>query len=296
MSDYLGRLSERALGVANLVQPAIAPLFAPAPIATVFPTSEDEENDRSRSSTTNEFPRVMASSVVAPINERTVMVRSPVVVNEEEPLAKVNSFPNPSAEADTSNKALQSELSFRSENPHVSQTILAANVESRHPNGSREERPEKRAVPLQFPGIVPSPNPFAADAVPIIDRYLAMMEPVERVEESIEVGPAGRTPLKVAVARITPEAGQQELGAHDAPNVDAQRLMAQLRSLGRVNPTQTERPEQNATSPIVRINIGRIEVRAVHSAAAPAPQPRPEPAHPTVTLTDYLTKKRGAGT
>jgi hypothetical protein len=285
MSDYLGRLSERALGIANLVQPAIAPLFASAPTPTAFPISE-EENDPNRSNTTNEFPRVTVSSVAAPINERTVMVRSPVEINEEKPLEKVNLFPNPSVDANTSNRMLQLKLSLASENANASQTNLGTNFENRHANG---------AVPPQLPGIVPSPRPADADGVPRADRYLPMSDPMERVDESFEVDPAGPTPLKPPVRRISPIAGNHELTTDDAPNVDTQRLMVQLRSRGATTTPRTMQSDQNAAAPIVRINIGRIEVRAVQPSVAPAPQPRRDTARPSVTLTDYLTKKRGAG-
>jgi hypothetical protein len=263
MSDYLGRLSERALGIASLVRPAIVPLFASAPTPIAFPISE-EENDRSRRNTTNEFPPVMVSSVAAPINERTVIVRSPLETNEEKPLEKVNPFPNPSAEAHTSNKTLRS-----------------TNFESRHANG---------AVPPQLPDIVPSPRPAVADVSPITERYLPMNEPMEAIDE---VDRAGRTSSKLPVRRLSPEARDSELGAHDVPNVEAQRLMAQLRNLGATTTPRITQSEQNAAAPTVRINIGRVEVRAVQPAVATAPQPRREPARPTVTLTDYLTKKHG---
>ena len=295
MSDYLSRLSERALGVASLVQPTIAPLFAATPIAMVFPTSEVEENDRSRRRTTNVFPPEMASSVAAPTNERTVMEPSPEELNDETPREKRLFFPNSSMEADTGDKALYPKLSFQSENPHITQTILATNVESGHTNGIREHTPETRPVPPEFPAIALSPRPAAATVVPMADRGLPTNEPMTRSDESVELDPAGRISVKLTGRRVIPDSGRHELGADEAPEFDTQRLMAQLKNLGdTAAPTMESEP--NITSSIVRINIGRIEVRAVQHPVALSPQPRREPVRPSVTLTDYLMKKRGAGT
>src|SRR4029077_12779792 len=155
---------------------------------------------------------------------------------------------------------------------------------------------ERRAIRVQVPGIAPSPSPAPANVLPMADRHLPLNESMERVDESIEVDSVGTAPIELTPRRASREAEHHELGTADGLGASSQKLKTQLRGLGRVNTTQTERSEQDATSPIVRINIGRIEVRACQPPVARAPQPRREPARPSVTLTNYLTKKRGAGT
>jgi hypothetical protein len=53
-----------------------------------------------------------------------------------------------------------------------------------------------------------------------------------------------------------------------------------------------ERPE---SAPLVRVHIGRIEVRAVEPKPKPAAARKPAPPRPGLSLDDYLKRRKGGG-
>ena len=61
MSDYLTRLSARALGIAETVRPVIAPLFTPAPLPILAPV--EGRNEQTDSNATNRLER--AKEIIA---------------------------------------------------------------------------------------------------------------------------------------------------------------------------------------------------------------------------------------
>ena len=61
--------------------------------------------------------------------------------------------------------------------------------------------------------------------------------------------------------------------------------------------TEAPRPEpparraSAAEPPVIRVRIGRVEVRAVPPPQRPAPPPRAAPRRPALTLDDYLKQR-----
>jgi hypothetical protein len=290
MTDYLGRLSERALGIANLVQPAIAPLFATERLPRTLPKSEDEWNGRKGDRQT-EFPQLEDSTIIAPIFESAPLVPSILNGSSE----KIDNSVNPTEAIGISSRAAKPSVSFRPESFQKPEASLAAKTERSDTGNGRQLEPEKRATPLQGDRIAPSAISLASDIIAISDRISTINQPDERAVKRVEVDSVGSTPIKLAPHRASREAEDFEPGADGGFDSGSQKLRTQLRTLAATNTPRTQQSEQHAPAPIVRINIGRIEVRAIRPLGAPAPQPRREPARPSVTLGDYLTKKRGAG-
>jgi hypothetical protein len=303
MSDYLTRLGEHALGIGNFVEPAIAPLFAPISVA-MLPIFGDEETGRSTLSTTDEFAGVTTSAAISPINARTVMVPLPVKVDKETFLEDVHSPTQPSLERDASNRAVQPRLSLPTENFHAAQPILATAVAAEQGDHPKQQIPQKNRVAPQLPGMVPHSSSADLEDPSLADSHLSMNERVKSLTDNVEAGAARRTPAKLSVHSLTAEPRHPELTTDDARNVDARTVTAYVSNLnagkreilGATPAARVATSAQNTSAPIVRVNIGRIEVRAIQPAIVPPPVPRREPVLPSVTLSDYLMKKRGAAT
>jgi len=121
--------------------------------------------------------------------------------------------------------------------------------------------------------------------------------PVSAKTQSAGKQTSGETPLEVETKRIVAPVDSFRDGEKDA---DKRKRPSE--PFSRPRPFQS-RPRKDflpveqrssKSAPIIRVTIGRIEVRAIHLApSAPAPKPL-KPVPPKLSLDDYLHKREGA--
>jgi hypothetical protein len=275
MNAYFTRLSQRALGVAPAVRPVIEPLFVSAGRTVAgLAVAEAGEADRVRRD---------AASWSDP-GEEPVAPPSRPQETAPPPVTQVSSqtdFPRAVVEGrDDRNRRRKD----RPGNENLATFVQRVSADAQSaPTGvgaGEITRPE----PSRAPAYV------AAVAVAPAQRITPVSEPFMRRREI----PARdrREPDRPAVAPATYE--RTPLGQSRLSDADASRLLGQLRALG-VSAAPRHAAEGTESTPnIVKVTIGRIEVRAVHPPApVSAPARAREPVRPTVSLRDYLTKRPG---
>lgn len=164
--------------------------------------------------------------------------------------------------------------------PHVATSRPVAITSDSTPLQHREERP------LIEPRTDPDPTrpPHQREIKTIVVRE---REIIERPKEAREPSPKA---LPVPV--ISPSSQPKDGDAKPSPVVVQSRIAplvekwAESSSLGRPAP----QPQ-----PIVRVTIGRIEVRAVHSSQSQSPS-KPRATPPVMNLDDYLQRRSQGGT
>ena len=180
------------------------------------------------------------------------------------------------------------------------------------PAPQREDRAD--AVPIHEPPVL---EPAAERSrMPAAGDLDAPNRPTQRPRESSQpaamparpsAAPPRGTPIvtmaaghgnqpQAAVARtMARPAGALSLapaatGAAPAPIV----VTPQVAAVPEITRPEVAREPIAPSPPIVRVTIGRVEVRARMPAAPPAPAPAPRRREPTLSLTDYL-KQRDEG-
>jgi hypothetical protein len=265
--DILSRLGSRAIGkAAAAVRPIIAPLFLAAPPLMSAPAEADgdlvEPHDADR--------HVPAPHLVAApsIDERESLVEMPA-------------------------------LSDRAPSPHTAESRQGRRLPHDVEEPARVQGPmERRVEPARLDPLAPEPNRIdppratAADLAvrSVSDRRIPQLRPAQ----TLSVTDAAAVPPDQA--RLAPGAAPGAPRVRvEIPRRDAATLLERLRSLRVSAPAQINRRD-----PVVRVTIGRIEVRAT-PPAAPEPVAPPAPPQPPayvqperLTLAEYLERKREA--
>jgi hypothetical protein len=219
MSDFLGRLAARSLGVAPVAQPAVAPMFAPAGGGQRFEPVQESRDE-----------------IVA---ERVGDTKSP------------------------------------GQHPVVTRVESASHqkrgVSLEPPTDSREMKP----VTLPVPG--------SLDAFPVererpvpVSRTVAQVQPQEPTR-------SGYTSVVPTIQR-PPTAG----AFVESP---AMTLRAEQEPSPKLSShTRMPAPEATSAAPVIRVSIGRVEVRAEFPAQAPRSVPR-QSQPPSLSIEEYARQR-----
>ncbi|MDQ3327039.1 MAG: hypothetical protein M3506_00745 [Chloroflexota bacterium] len=280
MENYLTRLVERTLGLAEVALPVIPPMFAPDTTVAIDASMRDD-----------------------PLQ--------PVALFEDQPTQEAKGRTTPSSRPVPSSKpgsdeadgvappvpAAQHErsASIVGESPPVSEAFgapaLPGRVRLPALETSRQEPPVAPASSVE-PGV--SPTAFAEKVSPAIPAATrAVAAPVVRLA-AVPVTDSAPT----HVDRSAPPAGPTDWSAPvratkstvadraTAPEDGASRLTASR------PPARPALENERSSAPVVRITVGRIEVRALQPVAAPPARRSPAPA-PGLSLDAYLRAQHG---
>jgi hypothetical protein len=119
-----------------------------------------------------------------------------------------------------------------------------------------------------------------------------------------KLSPLRETATTKSIANVSEARAEESLPEPDAPAAQNAPVIAQTSRLS----VQTAEPRpiqpwrrkdfspveqrSSASAPTIRVTIGRVEVRAIHS---PTPAPKPaKPAPPKLSLEEYLRKREGS--
>lgn len=169
----------------------------------------------------------------------------------------------------------------------VAEPLPVARPAAQHREPERERAPVRGAVPTEAASAVPA---IQADTAPVAQP------PAPVPPAPVPVVPVPSTPAPVpnpapVETRTPPPAPAPSRQAERRPLV----LQARLHRAPAPAPEHSRRsaPAEPAET-VVRVTIGRIEVRAVTEQPQPAaPSRRPSP--PAMTLDDYLRDRSGGG-
>lgn len=254
MSDYLARLGARAMG-AQPVRPAIAPIFQPAPLPLASGIDEESEREVELPPPPHEAPPDQA-----PPAERLVEIPAVPTARPNSDAGPPRRAPEPVADADPAPPPLRGAPEPAWSPRHMPPAEMAVPVRDRTPPSARGETP-------MDPGPVRQPDESETDV-----RAPAALVPV--------------------VSRPQPEPPPSVFAAPErsAMEADVRQLIARL-----ADPREAAQARTTAQPPppLVRINIGRIEVRAVTASPQPPDRKAPTVTAPAVSLATYLAKKPG---
>jgi hypothetical protein len=270
MVDFLSRLVERSMGAASIARPAMAPIFAPGPAIAAEPVSEEP-------GAVGVLPRSPAPAT-APIQ------RAPTPVL---PGASVMGFSRP-------NRVPPPALPAAPAHPPgegMAVGLRAVPADSRGPG-----RVPTLAIPVVPPTTPEETAPGAlrpaATAPPQAPRGGAdhgdrpprpKEVPVRAsLTPSVEQGPS-------TVPRRLPVREERQSGDAEVRSVATPLLRPREERASRwAADLKPHKPEGTPSPPIVRVSIGRIEVRAVPPAVPAAPRPTPARTSAALSLEEYL--------
>lgn len=247
MSDFLTRLVERSLGVGEVVRPRLGSLFEPRAAAAARPIVEEAlEVDAKRAAPAPAEPKRESEP-------RSSFPSPPEHEPKHEPVGPLQqSVTRPSRGREAA------------EVPRFERTLeVERRRETRSQTGFAASQEEVPPWPTPLPGVEPEPRPTLQQSVTRSDRESARPPETVVVREHIP----GRT--EHAPGRLEPHESWLE-----PPPQTGRRPVAAERAPTAVEP------------PVVRVTIGRVDVRAVLPPAAPeraAPKRRPR-----MTLDEYL--------
>ena len=275
MTDFFARLAERTLGAAPLAQPVIPPVFSPGPVAMeTFVEAEEwsepspfEDVDRSASALppvdTAQPPTLVAPAQPTPtlMGERTPPIEVPqqkgrkIQIGIEEQPATVQ--PSVPRDKDTS------PVEPAAESPEARVSI---------PNLQR--RLERQVILVPVTGRLEPTNP-------------ASME-TRRAEA--EVTPPRQVTAEPATL-VQPQPSRSDIlppSRRDSPTSQAQtQPETPADKLSSIPPTESDAGAK--LEPVIRVSIGRIEVRLVQAPLPPKPVAMRST--PALSLDEYLQQR-----
>jgi hypothetical protein len=287
MSDYLMNVAAKALNLVPVVQPRPTSLFEPEvgvrhPTAGLEPEPDDLADDWSPDGTASPVQltdgRVRSQEIIAaaPAERRQVLI----------PAAPAQHPPATSADPPLHRPltAQPHEGGLVTSHPHsASRPLSPFSDHSGDEASSRRQRLPQvtrgQGVENTVASAVPSEGKRSGEAdldgrlshAAKVDVTLhATPTPVtERVEEAQVSGPTRRDPVTVTI-------------------------VAQSATAPVAEPTAPMRDEPMTTPPasVIRVSIGRIEVRAIMSAPSAAPRPKASRPSPGLSLEEYLKQRQ----
>lgn len=294
MSDVFTRLAERVLGLALIVQPMIAPLYATESQQAEEPLSleltiEDENGSKHK------------PSVVVPVNEQQALSPVPSLNQSHEEQRTAGSYSISHAPEDpfilqdlpatehidekiASVQPNQSSLSTLSETVgsvgHVGGKaihILADTEQSFVERIPRQAGQEVTTIPLT------SPVRESQQAV----RLSQVSIPGE--QERKQASRVSALPLSEVIHAIPTQEDQVRV----KKLVEGERIHTVLVEKQQQDETKSaaHTPEVATPAPTIHVTIGRIEVRATHTPLPTAQQPQRKTTPPVMSLDDYLHQR-----
>lgn len=158
--------------------------------------------------------------------------------------------------------------------------------------------PARRPLPAAHPG-----DPARGEApAPRVEKHRTAdhLPPSPNVPERPEPAPASLAPRAESLETMSHR--EQAIRPHSpaaprdpaAPGLDHEGALRPRREASVVPPEGLSRRDERgaAEAPVIRITIGRVEVRAVSPPQRTAPPPPPRPRPPALSLDDYLKQRR----
>jgi len=267
MSDFLTRLSERALGLAQPVQPLIPSIYAATAAASPESDSTLHEEISERES---------GRSPAEPVTRRPIRQSMPPRPSTIEPLVKTQTQFEPSLFEPTPlpSTPAQPEQPLLVPRPML-QLETPSQLSAPHRNNP-PDTPRRLAEGVTTPRLLP---PSDSDDA----RYEASLLPHQRPEREpiFAERPAQTAPASEHQSAITP---QRPRAAQITPIVTNDNEAESL-----FNDASNTEPPLN-----IRVTITRVEIRATTPAAPAYPTLIQREAGPTLSLNDYL-QRRGGG-
>lgn len=294
MSDFLGNLISSAYGASDAIQPRLGAIFGNSPVTFAEGTFEFEKAAPLEEST-------LAAGHLPPrelnYTNRTGDEQAhkrgaflmPETVSQQINLA--SNFDRPFSYASRSEK---SEIKFSGDTPEVAEENAAAPVTAESP--LFQFRPGE--ISLQKNDFTALPKSETATSPGQRSARPAKIFSPLQSKTGFSSQPVAPPERKNSLAKENFAAGQLDAVADSASTAIAAMRSAPVFPQTSLRPyTQSLAPPQNGktvspSAPIIRVNIGRIEVRAVTPAAPPAHPKRPR-AGPMLSLEDYLKQRGG---
>lgn len=263
MGDPLTRLVQRTLGMAPVVRPVLAPLYAPGPVTAGgdLPASTEALSGQERDTA---LPPEDASGI-PPVGTPPRTLFAPAALDAprggDERLE-----PGPSAPLDPSRGTPRRHSESRAE-----EGPMTAPSELRE--ADRAGKPSAVSAVLESPSAVLAP-PSPDQPIP---TSIAGTEPVSPVPEDALLSSPGGLPVQQILRPRVVLSESQPPSAVESPTKGDRRRGS---------------PEPATAASTIRVTIGRVEVRANLPPAA-APHSKPARPGPMLSLDDYLKQRDG---
>jgi len=324
MSDFFARAAQRAVGMGPRVEPVLAPRFAPLaaadPAADPFTglPADASPDPIVRRGPSHPSPAIDPPSIHAPAIPRA----------ESRSESRAESRPAPRDASPARAAEVRSEV--RAEPARPSTPPASASPAPRARHGRSAVPPIAPPSPDAIEGAVesatspridlgrasparpasasrrdPSPAPRSAEAAARADAHLPMVTRIERGERTGAIAgsvrPAaegGAIVPRSAVSRDALDSASVREIEGSAESRGDERRAGAPRPAAKAEPWVAESAaraaaaEAAAPEPVVKVSIGRVEVRAVFPAPQPAPAARaPRPAPAQSPLQEYLRER-----
>jgi hypothetical protein len=268
MADHLMRLAERSLGVGEVVLPRARAPFIAAPVEllelkeehVVEPTPRDRDRRW-------EAAQVPARPQKPPSPGRRAEPSLDVAVERE--ASEVPAEPSRSPRSASAAAARQP--------PAAAEPTPPPSTPARFPAAEPTPPP---STPARFPAAEPTPPPSTPARVPAAE--------VDRLHEP--PGPATTLARDLRQAVRLTSAQREGLPVWEPQSTPRSLPPPPVKSPRAQEPAAEGTPSGRAESPVVRVTIGRVDVRAV-LPSPPAEHSRPKRA-PRLTLDEYLRESR----
>jgi hypothetical protein len=319
MTDFLTRLAERTLGLTPRVQPLLASRYAPEPAVQFSSDTLDEEQASSPTPPADPMqaptPRFRESSLSAlesvPSRETYEAVGYSA---STEAVAKTSLDSEKAAALDVHEPAPLRAVSKTHSTPAAIEAVAETSVNSEVKDASSAERDASPSVellrgrqsqPVRVAALA-SPerqaeaaaaDPFLAPAVPAalnpaaLNIVLHANRSAPHHEEP-QVAPLLPSPLPQERLEVT----SGERGVFDRPAIEgATRRADVVRPLPVViaDHRETHPPANESAPPVIRVTIGRVEVRAIMPQTPAVERPAPARTSPVLSLDEYLKQHSG---
>lgn len=326
MTDFLTRLIERSSGRASVVQPVIAPVFAPGLVIAsnsspdlLWEEMSPEVPGATQVALAGQAPRAASSADLMPTPPAAEEVLSAGMPSEARGDRPVDNATRPlMAKGSDERDALQRPAgdrhggeSPRSKMPAESAEELASLEHGQEMLRSRGGRRDARVAlgraagpsgGMESPRSRHATRGAPSQAEPLaVSRGSEHVRAASRAESStsLEIGARKRAAdaAPLGAAELA-ESAVQPAGTLVRRSLASSAIRSQVvPQIERREPMALDlrraAPESSALAPTVRVTIGRVEIRAITSSAPPARAPA-APRSPSLSLDEYL-EQRSAG-
>jgi hypothetical protein len=309
MTDFLTRLAQRTLGLAPVVQPRIASLYAPATEVTISDDQAFSPSPFTAVDPTSESTPVTAEFIRTPTAPESLNVRSSQISNSENlrlPLPQIDA-PAPSElplisplvtnAGQTSSPVIPDTLQDFTSNSSIGQNSDPASSPLIDPFEEPRNNFENSRSPVSIAASSSTPSTRETNQNPSLTQSNSENQPTNLLNQPSSTTEANRLPLvppigsdlsapsRIDLPEFTPAIPPQQQSDRRSPGVDSPPA-----SLLRAASTAMQSSPQ--PEPIIEIQIGRIEVKTTPSEPAKS-RPKLASATPALSLSDYLNQREG---
>ncbi len=268
MSDFLGNLARRALGLETGVRPRSPSLFGPLADSVVAPRIAEFAEETSEAT---------ALPPLQPSRRRQQMVAGAENFHSETSRA-IPTFNRPVTAATAPARLEETAPSTQNRSRESTASFVPAEI---RPTLARDEFTSRAPVRgAAFPSVPAPPERIVRESVRETFRTEVIAPSEAPRMEKVPASPAVAPQISQTSARVAPRP--------PAPSP----VVPTITRAAPAAPTFDEKRDEVAAQPTIHVTIGRIEVRAT---AAPARKPTSNAAAPTgaLSLDDYLSQRAG---